>query len=78
MKEKQAIEPKKETEISKAVNILRKELSKDDYFKFTYQSNIAMAFLDVLHRGGYKFPCDHGIANQAAINFLNNFIGDIQ
>lgn len=59
-----------------AVDKLCLELSKDSSYYFSWQSNIAMQFVDELDRFGYKFPDSKMIANGAAKNFLNLLIKD--
>jgi len=62
-------------ETKEAIDKLRTELSKDDSYYYSWQSNIAMAFLDELVKWGYRLPDQHEIANQAAKNFLDMLIG---
>jgi hypothetical protein len=62
-------------ETKDAVNKISKELKTDLGYYFSWQSNIAMSFLDELSRAGYKLPNQHEIANNAAKNFLNLLIG---
>lgn len=50
------------------------EIRNDPGLWIAYQSNIAMAFKDECARRGYAFPELHAIANDAAINFLNQWI----
>ncbi len=70
-----------ETEISKAVKLLCKELKADPEYRMSWQANIAMAFKDEFERG-VEFNTTpltnvgrdalHTVANKAADNFLNN------
>lgn len=58
--------------IKEAVKVITDALYEDkDYFR-SWQSNIAMAFIDELHRQGYKLPREHDIANVAAAYFISN------
>jgi hypothetical protein len=68
--------------IKKAVQKLTKELKKDPDFYFTYQSNIAMSFVDsqrwyfdarpeLKHHHKLSQTDIHLIANSAAKHFLN-------
>ena len=57
-----------------AINHLAKELKNDSSYYYSWQSNIAMQFLDELARMNYRFPDAHTIANAAAKNFLNLLI----
>lgn len=65
-----------------AVTQLRKDLKYDDGLYISYRANIAMAFKDEFGRqcknGRVNKKQLHNIANQAADNFLNLFIGDIK
>jgi hypothetical protein len=80
MLENQRNQRSRKVVISEALNILKKELKKDEGYFITWQSNISMAFYDEY----YKKPEDgkeklshqeiHAIANNAAINFLNLLI----
>lgn len=57
-----------------AIDHLAKELKNDPGYYYSWQSNIAMQFLDELARMNYKFPDAHTIANAAAKNFLSLLI----
>ena len=67
------------TEVSNAVSVLVKELKSDPDCFYTWQSNIAVAFMDAygkevneegsVPKEGYDI---HKIANDAAISFLNS------
>lgn len=61
-------------ETKDAIDKLIQELKKDSGYYYTWQSNIACAFMDELDRMGYKLPDQHTISNAAAKNFLNNLI----
>lgn len=63
---------------AKAVEHLTKELSKDDGYYFSWQSNIAVSFIDELREKGYELPNQHEIANMAAKNFLDLLISSIK
>lgn len=70
--------PAKKIELHNAVKKLAQELKNDTEFYNAYKSNIAMAFYDEYNRWGkrYKNRTDiHAISNNAAMNFLNTFIG---
>lgn len=64
--------------ISKAIEVLQKELNKDKFegsYYYSWQANIAMAFKDEFNRTPEVFKNDiHNIANQAAKNFLDLLI----
>lgn len=67
------------TEISHAVSVLVKELKSDPDYFYTWQSNIAVAFMDSygkeVNEDGFipKKEYDiHKVSNDAAINFLNS------
>ena len=64
--------------VKKEMDVIRKALKEDEGYWIAWQANIAMAFLDRLHNSGYKFPDDHMIANDAAIDFLKNLTRDIE
>jgi hypothetical protein len=59
-----------------AVDKIRYEIKNDKGYYIAWQSNIAVAFRDELHRRGYKLPDEHEISNQAAQNFISNLIKD--
>jgi len=67
-------------DVQQAVKVLSESLTKDHDLYYSYQSNIAMAFVDEFnkeseHHGKMSAAIGvHHIANQAAINFLNNLI----
>ena len=59
----------------------RKVLKEDEDLYFTWRSNIAMAFYDECRRNKKKHKNRediHEIANNAAINFLNSLINDVE
>ncbi len=62
-----------------AVNKLTKELRSDDGFYISYHHNIAMSFKDefknVLPDSDIEQYVIHNIANQAATNFMNRWVG---
>ena len=63
--------------IKKAVKTLTSALKKDSDFFYAYQSNIAVAFMDEFTRSKKRYKSGediHGIANRAAVNFLNSWI----
>ena len=65
--------------IKRAIKILTKKLVKDQDYFYGFQSNIAMAFVDEFNRSNKKYKSKddiHQIANQAAINFLNQLCYD--
>lgn len=58
---------------------LIKALKGDSDLYNTYKSNIAMSFKDSYYKSRKKYKNNddiHQIANNAAIDFLNNLIGD--
>lgn len=59
-----------------AVDKLRAELKADQQYYYAWQSNIAMAMMDELHRRGYRLPGEHEMANEAAKSFLSNLLRD--
>ena len=59
-------------DISKAVDILRAELKKEEGTYIAWKANIAMAFYDEWRRNEKKDI--HKIANKAADNFLKQLI----
>lgn len=72
---------KKETSVEQAVDALCKALKEDAAFYYSYQANIAMAFVDRTHQ--YKKEQNkrhlsnldiHTIANDAAKHFLDLLI----
>ena len=56
--------------IKEAVCVLCEELRKDSAYRFAWKSNIAMQFIDMVHRYSYDFPDLNKIANAAAEEFL--------
>ena len=61
-----------------ALGVVRRHLKKDRGLFFSYQSNIAMSFVDNYHRSKNKYKNSRNIkeiANDAAIEFLNRLIG---
>ena len=65
---------KKDDSFAKAYDVMAKTLREDASLYYAYQSNIAMAFQNEMSRAGYRLPNLHEIANEAAKNFLTNFI----
>lgn len=72
----------KENELKEAIKVLQKHLKEDksEGSYYSWQANIAMAFVDEFgrHPGEYtsnvEYPLLIEIANQAAINFLDLLI----
>lgn len=69
-------------EMIESVKTLTQSLKDDPDFYYAYQANIAMAFKDEFKRRGLAIAeyCNgdevlHDVANQAAKNFLNLWIG---
>lgn len=67
---------------SLSIELLRKTLAEDKTpgsYYYTWQSNIAMSFMDELPESirRYAYSDMHEIANKAAIRFLDNLIGDV-
>ena len=66
--------------IKKEVDVLRNALKESDSYYYSWQANIAMAFVDEWQRtaekGGLPVTREsiHEIANKAAKNFLNLLI----
>ena len=65
---------KMENPVPDALAIIVKYLQNDKSYYIAWQSNIAMAFQDEMHRKGYRLPDLHEIANKAADNFLKLLI----
>lgn len=70
-----------ETELSKAVELLRTELKFNNGYYMTWKANIAMAFIDVFSNYGLSKPNPfnvdvHQLANTAADKFLYMLIND--
>jgi len=61
-------------DIKKEFDVVAKALREDESFYYGWQSNIAMAFVDVLTNAGYDFPDRNILANRAAKNFLDLLI----
>lgn len=62
---------KKKTALSKAVTTLKRNLKKDEGYRFAWQANIAMAFYDEFRRSKPKNLTQvHEAANKAAKEFL--------
>jgi DNA-binding LacI/PurR family transcriptional regulator len=59
---------------SEAVEQIAKTLNSDEGYYFSWQSNIAVLFMDALDKKGYELPDQHEIANKAAKVFLNRLI----
>jgi DNA-directed RNA polymerase specialized sigma54-like protein len=59
---------------AEAVERIAKELNNDKDYYFSWQSNIAVPFIDALNEKGYELPDQHEIANKAAKVFLNRLI----
>ncbi len=71
-------EPEKQSEVSYAVEVLTKAISRDEDFRRSYRANIAMAFVDEMiddKREEAFIPFDilHNIAGRAADRFLDNW-----
>jgi hypothetical protein len=71
----------REITAEEAIDKLRKDLSEDKSegsYRYSWQSNIAMAFVDEARRSNIKMKVSrknlHTIANQAAKNFLDSLI----
>jgi hypothetical protein len=59
---------------------LVKALKEDENYYFGWQANIAMAFFDEMNRKAKRKPSREDllkISNQAAKNFLNLLIGEV-
>jgi DNA-binding LacI/PurR family transcriptional regulator len=65
---------KKTITTAEAVEQIAKELNNDKDYYFSWQSNIAVPFIDALNEKGYELPDQHEIANKAAKVFLNRLI----
>ena len=63
-------------EYKEAFNRVAEELEKDKDLFYSWQSNIACAFMDVCHREGYQFPALHKLSNEAAVHFLRRIKKD--
>ena len=62
----------KKTKLSNAINVLVKELNKDEHYRYTWQANIAMDFYDEFRRSKPKNLTEtHEVANKAAKEFLH-------
>lgn len=61
-------------DVKKELDVVRKALKEDEGYYFSWQSNIAMAFVDACHREGIGHSKLHAAANTAAKNFLNLLI----
>jgi len=59
---------------AEAVEQIAKELNNDKNYYFSWQSNIAVSFIDELRKKGYELPDQYEIANKAAKAFLDRFI----
>ncbi len=64
----------KRTKFQQAFDVFCKTIENDKSLYNTYQSTIAISFIDEFHSRGYRVPEIHNIANKAAINFLNMMI----
>lgn len=64
------------SEISKAIEVLARELKRDAGYMLSWKANIAMAFVDEMHRRGFNFEGLHEAANVSAENFLSNLCRD--
>lgn len=64
-----------------AIKTLVKELKEDENYYYSWQANIAMAFVDEFRRATSNETIDykqlHAIANKAARNFLTTLIKDV-
>ncbi len=58
--------------IKKEMDVLRQALNTDEGYRFSWQSNIAMAFFDEVKRSNVKISTSklREVGNNAAINFL--------
>jgi hypothetical protein len=65
---------------NKAIKIVCKTLREDQGLFYAFQANIAMAFVDENRRQGSRdsYKKVHGVANAAAVNFLNLLIRDVK
>ncbi len=64
-------------EFKLAYDVWAKTLQEDAGLFLSYQSNIAMMFVDEVENKGYRFPDLHKIANAAAIKFLKLAISKV-
>lgn len=62
---------------SDAVKKLVQSLKEDPSYHYSWQSSIAMAFMDQLNDSGYKLPDQHIVANEAAKRFLTLLMMDV-
>lgn len=63
-------------DVKKELDVVRKALKDDKSYYFSWQSNIAMAFVDECYRKGISHGKLHEVANDAAKNFLDMLIKD--
>jgi hypothetical protein len=63
--------------IQKAVKTVVNEMESDPSYRLAWQANIAVQFMDELQRRGVKLEDAHGIANEAAKNFLDLLCMDV-
>ena len=63
------------SELKNAVEVLIKHLKNDPAYRYSWQANIAMAFVDEYDRSANDRHIKE-IANDAAIQFLNNLTRD--
>jgi hypothetical protein len=62
----------KKTSLQKAIEVLIKNLKKDEHYKYSWQANIAMSFYDEFRRCKPRnLRQVHAVANKAALEFLN-------
>lgn len=64
----------KNKEFIKAFDIITEKLKTDSDYYYSWQSNIAMQFQDVMHKADYDFSNLHKLSNEAAKNFLDLLI----
>ena len=67
-----------ENEVAKAVKTLVSALNDDKAYRYSWQSNIAMAFSDACVQAGVMFPQLHDVSNKAADSFLRILCRDIE
>ena len=62
-------------DFKKAFDRITRELRDDNGYYYSWQSNIAVKFQDVLFRAGYQLPDLHKLSNDAAKEFIDLLIG---
>jgi len=65
-------------ELKKAIEVLVSELTKDEAYRYGWQSNIAMAFFDACGQEGIQLPQLHDVSNKAANQFLRNLCRGVE